>query len=141
MALQYLLHRKQGTTITLEPLPLSIFLEDLLFIMKESEIVPYADDSTPYINAENINKLISCIEEVSTALFKCFVHNCLKVNVSKCRVIVIGIQKYNINLENFCKSNSEIKRHLEIYNQSNNILRLADVLPNFPFTTSETMDD
>ena len=27
------------------------------------------------------------------------------------------------------------------YNQSRNILRLFDVLPNFPFTTSESMDD
>ena len=28
-----------------------------------------------------------------------------------------------------------------IYNQFHNILRLVDVLPNFPFTTSETMGD
>ena len=27
------------------------------------------------------------------------------------------------------------------YNQFHNILRLFDVLPNFPFTTSETMGD
>ena len=27
------------------------------------------------------------------------------------------------------------------YNQFHNILKLFDVLPNFPFTTSETMDD
>ena len=28
-----------------------------------------------------------------------------------------------------------------IYNQFRNILRLFDVLPNFPFTTTETMGD
>ena len=28
-----------------------------------------------------------------------------------------------------------------VYNQLHNILRLLDVLPNFPFTTSETMVD
>ena len=27
------------------------------------------------------------------------------------------------------------------YNQFHNVLRLVDVLPNFPFTTSETMGD
>ena len=31
-------------------------------------------------------------------------------------------------------------RHV-IYNQVHNILRLFDVLPNIPFTTSETMSD
>ena len=30
---------------------------------------------------------------------------------------------------------------LSIYNHFHNILRLFDVLPNFPFTTSETMGD
>ena len=30
---------------------------------------------------------------------------------------------------------------MQIYNQFHNILRLLDVLLNFPFTTSETMDD
>ena len=28
---------------------------------------------------------------------------------------------------------------IDIYNHFHNILRLLDVLPNFPFTTSETM--
>ena len=30
---------------------------------------------------------------------------------------------------------------LATYNQVHNILRLANVLPNFPFTASETIDD
>ena len=30
---------------------------------------------------------------------------------------------------------------LDTYNQFHNILRLSDVLPNFPLTTSETMGD
>ena len=34
-----------------------------------------------------------------------------------------------------------VNNTLRIYNHSHNILRLFDVLPNFPFTKSETMDD
>ena len=33
------------------------------------------------------------------------------------------------------------KLHIQCYNHFHNILRLFDVLPNFPFTTSETMWD
>ena len=45
--------------------------------------------------------------------------------VSKCRPTSI---KWNYQMKLF-------------YNQFNDILRLFDVLPNFPFTTSETMYD
>ena len=34
-----------------------------------------------------------------------------------------------------------VRFNLEHCNQFHNILRLFDVLPNFPFTTSETMGD
>ena len=36
---------------------------------------------------------------------------------------------------------SGLEGHKEIFNQFHNILRLSDVLPNFPFTTTETMCD
>ena len=42
------------------------------------------------------------------------------------------------------KNNLEVRKIFNIwesYNQFHNILRLLDVLPNFPFTTSETMGD
>ena len=48
-----------------------------------------------------------------------------------------------ILLESFCESR-EIKVFVWenwSYNQFHKILRLFDVLPNFPFTTSETMSD
>ena len=34
-----------------------------------------------------------------------------------------------------------MRLEFSIYSQFHNILRLLDVLPNFPFTTSETMRD
>ena len=39
------------------------------------------------------------------------------------------------------QSNCQLKLKFHTYNQFKNILRLFDVLPNFPFTTSETIDD
>ena len=35
----------------------------------------------------------------------------------------------------------QFKVKFDNYNQFHNILRLSDVIPNFPFTTSETMGD
>ena len=37
--------------------------------------------------------------------------------------------------------NCQFKMKLDTYSQFHNILRLFDVLPNFPFTTSEAMGD
>lgn len=80
----YLLHKKQGTKNStsysdwleivfgahqgslLGSLLFNIFLEHLFFIMKE--IASYADDNTPYISAENIDKLNSSLEESSSGL-------------------------------------------------------------------------
>ena len=39
------------------------------------------------------------------------------------------------------KPKKEVMEKNLIYNQFHNILRLFDVLPNFPFTTSETIGD
>ena len=38
-------------------------------------------------------------------------------------------------------NNNDNKNNIATYNQFHNILRLFDVLPNFPLTTSETMGD
>ena len=51
---------------------------------------------------------------------------------------------HNVNVDWFTKSiyHNRLQNVLRFYcNQFHNILRLFDVLPNFPFTKSETMGD
>ena len=51
--------------------------------------------------------------------------------------------KFNKSIKDEFKIQSNIhnENFLRIYNQFHNIFRLFDVLPNFPFTTRETMRD
>ena len=48
--------------------------------MKEKKIASYAAGNTPYINAENIDKLISSLEESPITLFMWFTDNRLTAN-------------------------------------------------------------
>ena len=79
--------------------------------MKETKI---ADDNTPYISVENIDKLISFLEESSKTLFKWFTDNRLKANDDKCHFLVSGTQKANVKIENFCLGSTESGKLLGI---------------------------
>ena len=54
----------------LGPLLFNIFLIDLFFIVENTDIASYADDNTPYISANNINKVIISLEKGTATLFK-----------------------------------------------------------------------
>ena len=84
----YLSNRKQRTKINsahsslleiifgvpqgsiLGPLLFNIFLTDLFFIIKDTDIASYADDNTSYVIADNIDGDIKPLEEASEILFK-----------------------------------------------------------------------
>ena len=71
----------------LGPLLFNIFLCDLFFIMKETDFSSYADDNTPYKNADTIEEVIKLLERDSTMLFKWFSDNQMKENISKCHLL------------------------------------------------------
>ena len=53
----------------LGPLLFNIFLADLFFILKDIDIASYADDNTPFIVENNIENVITSLEQVSEDLF------------------------------------------------------------------------
>ena len=96
----YLSNRKQKTKINatyssweeilfvvpqgsiLGPLLFIIFLFDLFWIMYETDFTSYADDNTPYVLGDNIYDVIKSLEDDSINLFKCFLDNQMKANVT-----------------------------------------------------------
>ena len=63
-------------------------------------------------------------------------------NYAKSYIKVFGSCPFLIDpFQIFCLGLQFTEIHQFTYNQFHNILRLFDVLPNFPFTTSETMGD
>ena len=65
----------------------------------------------------------------------------MRIEVKRLALQINGLVtvQYKLLLK-FCTDYSKINKQ-EIYNHFHNILRLFDVLPNFPFTTSEAMGD
>ena len=53
----------------------NIDLCDLFFIMKDVEIVSFADDNTPYMSANNITNLVDDLEDSTHSVFKWFANN------------------------------------------------------------------
>ena len=82
----------------------------MLFIIKEPEIESYTDDNTPYISAENLDKSISSLEEVSKTLFKFFADSRFQVNADKYDPFISVKQKANVSIETFCTGNSESEK-------------------------------
>ena len=55
---------------------------DIFLVVKDIHIASYADDSTPCIDEDDIDNLITSLEEASNYLFDCFKNNRVKSNVS-----------------------------------------------------------
>ena len=75
------------------PLLFNIFLADLLFILNNTEIANYADDTTPYAVSDNIDDLISSLERSSKDLLKWLDDNVMKSNLDKCHLLAIHVKR------------------------------------------------
>ena len=49
----------------LGPLLFNAFLADLFFTVNDIDIASYGDDNTPYLIADNVNDLITSLEQAS----------------------------------------------------------------------------
>ena len=92
----------------LGPLLFNIFLCDLFFIMNETDFASYADDNTPYRTANTIDEVIQSLEHDSVKMFQLFFDNQMKVNISKCRLLVNKKDEVTIRI-----GDTEIKNEYE----------------------------
>ena len=102
----YLANRKQRTKINMSyssweeilfgvpqgsilgPLLFNIFLCDMFFELSQTDFASYADDNTPYAEADNIDEVITILENDSIQLFKWFSENQMKANKDKCHLVI-----------------------------------------------------
>ena len=67
-----------------------IYLNDLLFFLKDVGICNFADDTTTYISDESLENVLKSLEKNSMLAIHWFENNYMKSNTDKCRLIVSG---------------------------------------------------
>ena len=74
----------------LGPILFNIYLNDLFFLLKDSDVCNFADDTTPYACSKDIEKLFLKLEESSDLSVMWFENNFLRLNTGKCHLLVSG---------------------------------------------------
>ena len=74
----------------LGPRLFNIYLNDLFFIALDTDICNFADDNTLYTCDISLNDLIGKLESSATLVIDWFKNNYMKLNESKCHLLVCG---------------------------------------------------
>ena len=74
----------------LGPLLFNIFINDLFFIILESDICNFADDNTLHVSAIRLDVLMNKLERAVMTALDWFEYNGMKPNARKCHLIVCG---------------------------------------------------
>ena len=82
----------------LGPILFNIFLSDLFLIVDDIDIANYADDNTIYKEHENIDDLITSLQDSATKLFKWFDDNQMKGNTDKCHLLLSKNESFEIHI-------------------------------------------
>ena len=169
----YLANRKQRTKINssynsweeilfgapqgsiLRPLLFNIFLCDMFFELSQTDFAGYADDKTPYAEANNIDEVIATLKNDSIQLFKWFSENQLKAIKDKCHLVIsnsenVSMKIVNIELENtlskkllgmIINSKLNFKEHLEgtIKRSSRKVNVLSRITPYMNLTKQKLL--
>ena len=99
----------------LGPLLFNIYLIDLFFFTKGSDIVNYADDNTPFTCKDDINSVIEQLEKDSKTLLNWFSNNALKANPDKFHLLLSDTNEdINIIVDNYEIRNNKHKKLLGI---------------------------
>ena len=72
----------------------------MFFELSQTDFASYADDNTPYMEANNIDEVITILENYSTQLFKWFSNNQTKANKDKCHPVISNNEKVPMKIDN-----------------------------------------
>ena len=98
----------------LGPLLFNIFLCDLFLIIDDVEIASYADDTTPYVCEKGVDQVKASLEKSAEKILDWFTNNEMKVNPSKCHVLLSSKEKLSFNFKQTQIENSQSEKLLGI---------------------------
>ena len=132
MIQDYLMNRKQRTKVgssyssweeivsgvpqgsILGPLLFNIFLCDLFLEHEGYFFSNYADDTTPYVVANNTIEVVENLTNITQKLFTWFANNHMKANPSKCHLLLSTQEEANIQIANTTIKNSKSQKLLGV---------------------------
>ena len=74
----------------LGPILFNIYINDLFFILKETDVCNFADDTTPHVCDGSIKQVLIRLEHDSAIAICWFESNYMKLNTDKCHLLVSG---------------------------------------------------
>ena len=80
----------------LGPLLFNIYLNDLIFSLKNINVCNFADNTTPYVCDKSIETVLKLLEENCEIALCWFENNYMKLNTDKCHLIVSGYKHEQI---------------------------------------------
>ena len=98
----------------LGPLLFNIFLCDLFLEQEDCCFTNYADDTTPYVVANNTAEVIENLTIITQKLYTWFANNQMKVNHDKCHLLLSTQEEANIQTANTTLKCSNSKKLLGI---------------------------
>ena len=102
----------------LGPILFNIFLSDLFLIVDDIDIANYADDNTIYKEHENIDDLITSLQNAAAKLFKWFSDNQMRDETDKCHLLLIKDESSEIHIGDSIIESSTCEKLLGIKNDS-----------------------
>ena len=93
----------------------SIFLCDLFLEHEDCCFTNYADDTIPYVFANNTAEVIENLTIITQKLFTWFANNQMKVNHDKCHLLLSTQEEANIQIANTTIKCSKLKKLLGIF--------------------------
>ena len=94
----------------LGPLLFNIFINDLFYLLKDTDVCNYADDTTIYVCDNQLEKIQNWLEQDALKLSGWFRENYMKLNDDKCHLLVFGDKTNDVSVT---VGNSLIKESTE----------------------------
>ena len=111
----------------LGPILFNIFLSDLFLIVDDIDIASYSDDNTIYKEHENIDDLITSLQNAAAKFFKWFSDNQMRENTDKCHLLLSKDESSEIHIGDSIIESSTCQKLLGIKIDSK--LRFDDHIP------------
>ena len=86
----------------------------MFFELSQTDFTSFAEDNTPYVEANNINKVIKTLENDSIWLFQWFSDNQIKANKNDCLLAINNNEKVSMNIDDIKIENTSSEKLLGI---------------------------